>query len=128
MYHCMFYPNREEIAKRTKSKNRMHITEFLTVRLSQHKCVLREILTVNVGKVFGTPAFAQFVWLSLVWVMTWLARFAIESLPVLGTFKPEQKYNHNMLACAWYNAGKYNNHVLVEIRNESYIQKFFFVF
>lgn len=33
-----------------------------------------------------------------------------------------------MLACAWYNAGKYNNHVLLEIRNKSYIQKFFVCF
>ena len=48
--HLEFTPNSDQqlqypkpsIAKRTKSKNRMQITEF-PARLSQHKRVLREI-------------------------------------------------------------------------------------
>ena len=47
----------ESIAKRTKSKNRMQITEFSS-RLSQHKRVLREI-TGNVGEVFVSQVFKE---------------------------------------------------------------------
>ena len=51
-----------QIAKRTKSKNRMQITEF-PARLSQHKRVLREIhrecwRNFRFTSVLGTPAFA----------------------------------------------------------------------
>ena len=77
------------IAKRTKSKNRMEVTEF-PVRLSQ-PC--SEGNTRNVSEVFVSQVFQehwllplknlqnhppfQFACLSLVWVMTSFARFAI---------------------------------------------------
>ena len=94
----------QTIPKRTKSKNRMQITEFLA-RLSQHKRVLREIQVIlatfsfhkcsrNTGfcslrNLHNHPPF-QFVCLSLVWVMTSLARFAIQLLvKILSNFYEE---------------------------------------
>ena len=90
------------IAKRTKSKNRMRISEFLA-RLSQHKRVLREIQGIwansSFHKCFRNTGFCplrnlqnrppfQFVCLSLVWVMTSLARFAILKQNIISRCGP----------------------------------------
>ena len=91
LYTAHIVSRRFTIAKRTKSKNRMQITEF-PARLSQQKRILREIhgmkAKFSFHKCFRNTRFCpsrnlqnhpplQFLCLSLVLVITSLVRFAI---------------------------------------------------
>ena len=115
----------------------MQITEFLT-RLSQHKRVLKEMQEMwakfSFYKCFRNTGFCphlwdlqnhppfQFVCLSLVWVMTSLARFRYSSLGTvqftLKKFENGPIASHFGFSCVWGKLGQ-GNHVIIVLASFS---------